>query len=76
MTKNAQPSNHMDTSQQIKHVFGCQGEIFHLTPGFQLLKSADPTKCPECGANVYDATDTPVGQQYIAFARIDLGRRP
>jgi hypothetical protein len=61
------PSN-MDTSKQIKTVFGCQGKVFHLTPSFILLRSANPTRCPECGAEVFDASDTPVGQQYLKLA--------
>jgi len=69
-------TNHTDTSQQIRHVFGCKGQPFHLTPGFKLLRSSDPSKCPECGAEVYDATNTIVGQYYLAFARFDLGKRP
>jgi hypothetical protein len=68
---NSQP-NHMDTSKQLKHVFGCQGKTFHLTAGYLLLRSRNPTKCPQCGADVYDASDTPIGQLYIAFTRIDL----
>lgn len=73
---NTQPTNHMDTSQQLKHVFGCLGPELHITPGFKLLQSADPTKCPQCGADVYDATNTPVGEAYVAFGRADLGKRP
>jgi hypothetical protein len=73
---NRKPSKHMDTSQQIKHVFGCQGPELHITPGFKLLQSDDPSKCPQCGADVYDATNTPLGQAYIAFGRIDLGEKP
>lgn len=69
-------ANHMNTSQRIRHVFGCAGETRHLTPGFALLRSSDPTKCPECGAGVSDVTDTPEGQQYLAFARFDLGNQP
>jgi hypothetical protein len=37
------------------------------------LQAGDITKCPQCGAEVYDATDTPVGQAYFAFSRPDLG---
>jgi uncharacterized paraquat-inducible protein A len=69
-------SNHMDTSQQIRHVFACHGPKMHINPGFVLLRKGDISKCPDCGAEVYDATDTLVGQAYIAFARIDLGNRP
>jgi hypothetical protein len=72
---NSQP-NRMDTSQRINHVFGCQGTTLHITPGFKLLQSGDLTRCPECGADVFDATNTPVGQAYIAFGRIDLGEKP
>lgn len=70
------PTTNMDTSTKFKHVFGCQGKTLHLTPGYLLLRSADPRKCPDCGADVFDATDTPVGAAYIAFARIDLGDLP
>ena len=73
---NPQPSNHMDTSQRINHVFGCLGPTMHITPGFKLLQSTYPGKCPECGAEVYDATNTPIGQSYIAFGRVDLGDEP
>ena len=69
-------SNHMDTSQKINHVFGCQGTTLHITPGFKLLASGDASKCPQCGAETFDATNTPVGQAYIAFGRIDLGDLP
>lgn len=68
--------NHMDTSKQIRHIFGCNGETVHVTPGFQLLKSGDITKCPTCGATVSDITNTPLGQSYMAFGRPDLGDRP
>jgi hypothetical protein len=76
MAKNTQPSNHMNTSQQIRHVFGCAGPTRHLTPGFALLRSTDPTKCPQCGTTVEDVTDTLEGQQYLAFGRFDLGEKP
>jgi hypothetical protein len=76
MNQLIRPSNHMNTSQRINHVFGCLGETLHLTPGFRLLRSEEPTKCPECGAEVYDATNTPVGQSYFAFTRPDLGEKP
>jgi hypothetical protein len=66
----------MDTSQKLNHVYACQGAQLHLTPGFKLLQAGDITHCPTCGAAVFDATDTPVGQAYIAFARIDKGERP
>jgi len=69
-------SNSMDTSTKIKHVFACRGKGFHLTPGFKLLQSGDITKCPVCGAEVYDATDTPIGQAWFAFSRPDLGEQP
>ena len=72
---NSQP-NRMDTSQQINHVFGCQGPTLHINPGFVLLRNGDIHKCPDCGADVYDASDTPVGRAYIAFGRIDLGEKP
>jgi len=68
--------NHMDTSTKIRHVFGCHGKTFHLTPGFKLLQAGDIKHCPTCGADVYDATDTPVGQLYLAFGRFDLGDKP
>lgn len=63
------PSNGMDTSQQINHVFGCLGKKLHLTPGFMLLRKGDVTKCPDCGAEVYDATDTPIGAEYLRQAK-------
>ena len=66
----------MDTSQRINHVFACQGTPMHLTPGYKLLRAGDISKCPDCGQDVYDASETPVGQAYIAFARIDLGEKP
>jgi hypothetical protein len=72
---NTQP-NHMDTSQQINHVFACRGPKMHVTPGFKLLQAGDIKHCPDCGADVYDATDTPIGQHYKAFARLDLGEKP
>jgi hypothetical protein len=75
MTQTAQPQ-HMNTSQRINHVFGCDGRIVHVTPGFKLLASGTPDKCPDCGAVVYDITNTPLGQSYIAFGRIDLGNPP
>ena len=62
------PSDPMNTTQQVNTVFGCQGEVFHLTPAFKLLRSADPRKCPESGADVYDASDTPVGARYLRDA--------
>ena len=71
-----QSTNGLDTSQQIKHVFGCAGEPMHLTPGFKLLQSGDITRCPDCGAQVHDVSDTPIGQAYLAFGRPDLGERP
>jgi len=70
---NSQPQ--MDTSQQIKHVFGCDGPKMHIMPGITLLRAGDVNRCPECRAMVRDITDTLVGQSYIAFARLDLGDR-
>jgi uncharacterized paraquat-inducible protein A len=72
----SQPSHHMDTSQRINHVFGCDGQTMHVTPGFKLLQSGNLEKCPTCGAVVKDITDTPVGQSYLAFGRFDLGDLP
>lgn len=69
MSGPVKPSKNMDTSKQIKHVFGCQGVTMHLTLGSELLKSSDPTKCPQCGADVYDASNTPVGQLYLGHIR-------
>lgn len=69
-------ANHMDTSQKINHVYGCQGPTLHLNPGFVLLRKGDITKCPDCGADVFDASNTPVGLAYLEFARMDLGKRP
>jgi hypothetical protein len=68
----------MDTSQQLRHVFGCLGSTMHVMPGFRLLRAGDITHCPvpECGAPIHDITDTPLGQAYMAFARPDLGERP
>lgn len=72
-----QPTNqNMDTSQQIRHVFGCRGSTMHIHPGIVLLRKGDATRCADCGAPVQDITDTPVGQAYIAFARLDLGEKP
>lgn len=68
--------NHMDTSQRINHVYGCGGPTMHIMPGVTLLKAGNTSKCPECGAPVQDVTDTLLGQSYIAFARLDLGKRP
>ncbi len=70
-----QQTSHMDTSKQFRHVYACQGSQMHMTTGTRLLQSGDPSKCPECGAAVYDATNTPVGKSYFAFARPDLGDR-
>ena len=72
----AKRTNGLDTSQNINHVFGCTGAQIHVTPGFRLLRAGNIHKCPDCGADVNDITNTPLGQSYIAFARIDLGRLP
>jgi hypothetical protein len=66
--RNSSQSTHMNTSKQINTVFGCQGENYHLTPGFRLLRSSDPSRCPVCGASVFDASDTPVGKEYLKQA--------
>lgn len=71
MNEQTQPL--LDTNHRINHVYGCRGTTLHLTPGFKLLQSGQIKKCPQCGAELYDATNTPVGQYYIAFARADLG---
>ncbi|HJS17304.1 MAG TPA: hypothetical protein VJ785_01050 [Anaerolineales bacterium] len=63
----------MDTSQNINHAFGCSGEIVHVTPGYMLLRAGNINRCPQCGAEVKDITDTLLGQSYLAFARLDLG---
>lgn len=63
----------LDTSQELRHVFACRGETMHITPGTELLKRGDANTCPQCGATLYDATDTPVGRSYFAFVRQDLG---
>lgn len=65
--------NHMNTSQRIYHVFGCNGSQFHITPGFALLRTPNANVCPQCGASVEDITSTPVGRAYFAFTRPDLG---
>jgi hypothetical protein len=65
----------LSTSQNITHVFGCGGIPVHVTPGYQLLRAGTGTRCPQCGAEVTDITQTPLGQSYIAFARIDLGTK-
>ncbi len=66
----------MDTSQKINHVFGCRGKTMHVHPGFVLLRKGDITHCPDCGKEVYDITDTPLGSSYIELARFDLGKQP
>jgi hypothetical protein len=72
---NPQPVQ-MDTSQQIKHVFACRGSSMHIHPGFVLLRKGDIDHCPDCGADVYDVTDTPIGKAYFAYTRPDLGEKP
>ena len=74
MNENDVTKRSMNTSQQIRHVYGCESEELHLTPGFMVLRQQDPKHCAKCGKPIKDMTNTPVGQQYLAFARPDLGR--
>lgn len=62
----------LNTSQNIRHVFGCKGTPLHVTLGKQLLQT-NSLRCPYCGAEVSDITKSPLGQAYFAFARPDLG---
>jgi len=73
LTPDPKQSKHLNTSQQVRHAYGCSGPVLHVTPGISLLRAGDITKCPQCGASVADITDTPLGQAYLAFARPDLG---
>lgn len=66
--------NLLSTSQRLLHVFICEGTHSHVHPGLALLTIGKP-KCPTCGAEVKDITDTPLGQAYFAFARPDLGAK-
>ena len=75
-TNSTSGDQHLNTSQQIKHVFGCSGATMHVTPGFQLLRAGDITRCPQCGSPVTDCTNTLLGQSYLALARFDLGDLP
>ena len=61
----------MDTSQNIRHAFGCDGAPVHVNPGYKILRNGN--RCPDCGREVTDITDTHLGQSYLAFARLDLG---
>ena len=70
MTRTPNPS--LTTSQNINHIYGCNGPTMHLTYGIYLLRT-NSNRCQECGYEVSDVTDTPVGQAYKAFARLDLG---
>lgn len=72
MTPNSKPT--LDTSQEIRHVFICNGEEKHLSPGFALLRTSRLV-CPSCGADVTDVTGSPVAQAYYAFTRPDLWRK-
>lgn len=67
---------HSSTSIQLRHVFACQGKQMHLNTGTRLLQKGSIDKCPDCGAPVYDATNTPVGMAFFAHARPDLGDLP
>jgi hypothetical protein len=63
-----------DTSQRIRHVFGCTGDPIHIFPGLTLAKiNTGKLVCPTCGKPVHDITNTPLGQSYFERARPDLG---
>lgn len=64
----------LDTSKRILHVFACTGTTVHVFPGTEIAK-VGKMECPTCGKPVADATDTPLGQAYFAFARPDLGKQ-
>lgn len=66
------PQSHLTTSQNIRHVYICNGkQQKHIHPGFVLLRTK-ALICPTCGAAVTDITGSPVAQAYSDFARFDL----
>jgi hypothetical protein len=72
---NEKPS--MNTSQRIRHVYGCKGPVQHILTGIELLRAGEK-RCPRpgCGAEVEDITETEQGKAYFAFARPDQEGRP
>lgn len=60
--------NHLDTSQQIAHVFICNGPEAHVMPGITLARAGSAMNCPYCGASVSDCTNSFVGQSFLKFA--------
>jgi hypothetical protein len=68
LTPDPKQTPHLDTSQQIKHVFICSGTPAHIMPGFALLRAGSLENCPHCGASVRDCTDSFVGKCFLKFA--------
>lgn len=68
--------DNLTTRTKIITVYGCTGTVFHVISGIALLKHGMGYRCPYCGTEVYDISDTDVGRSYLAFARVDLNPPP
>lgn len=68
-------SETLNTATKIFSVFGCAGPTFHVSSGLSVLRAGNGYVCPQCGAEIRDISNTPVGQQFFAWHRPDLWRK-
>ena len=68
--------DNISTQTKIMTAYGCKGQVFHVIAGVALLQSGKGYECPYCHAEVYDISDTPIGKEYLRFARVDLHAPP
>ena len=59
------------TQRKILTVYGCKGKVFHIFSGNAILRTG-AFACPECRAEIYDVSDTPIGREYFERVRPDL----
>ena len=45
--------------------WACMGRTMHVTSGLQIIRANLGYTCPVCGSYVYNATNTPVGREFI-----------
>lgn len=66
----------ISTQTKIETVYGCRGRTMHVMPGTVLLKSKKGYRCPWCGTEVYDISDTMLGREYFMWLRPDKHSPP
>lgn len=62
----------LTTVTKLMHVFGCKGTPMHISSGLHILRVGRGYVCPECGNELLDITNSPVGRVWFAHVRPDL----